>query len=178
LQTPSVRSPRIKVLEMKTPRYPIRPRIRGIGRGTERVGEFEVLRRSTPRQTRRSPPRHWPVLPPVAVPIHLTGALRTQPPSGRLRRCPDATRSPTRCAARAVPAGSGQSLVVFSSLKTLLVPTKASALRRNRRPRASFSLAGFETTLIGRRARGRPRRPIPHHKPADRRGEVSRPKIV
>jgi hypothetical protein len=98
---------------MKTPRYPIRPRIRGIGRGTERVGEFEVLRRSTPRQTRRSPPRHWPVLPPVAVPIHLTGALRTQPPSGRLRRCPDATRSPTRCAVRAVPAGSGQSLVVF-----------------------------------------------------------------
>jgi hypothetical protein len=30
--------------------------------GTERAVEFEVLRRSTPRQTRWSPPRHWPVL--------------------------------------------------------------------------------------------------------------------
>src|SRR5258707_15373404 len=38
----------------------------------------------------------------------------------------------------------------FSSLKTLLIPTKATALRRNQRPRASFSLAGFQVTLIGR----------------------------
>src|ERR1039457_5221009 len=38
----------------------------------------------------------------------------------------------------------------FSSLKTLLIPTKATALRRNQRPRASFPLAGFEVTLIGR----------------------------
>src|ERR1700758_5252968 len=38
----------------------------------------------------------------------------------------------------------------FASLKTLLIPTKATALRRNQRPRASFSLAGFEVTLIGR----------------------------
>jgi hypothetical protein len=28
--------------------------------------------------------------------------------------------------------------------------TKATAFRRNQRPRASFSLAGFEVTLIGR----------------------------
>jgi hypothetical protein len=32
----------------------------------------------------------------------------------------------------------------------LLIPTKATALRRNQRPRASFPLAGFEVTLIGR----------------------------
>jgi len=32
----------------------------------------------------------------------------------------------------------------------LLMPTKATALRRNQRPRASFSLAGFQVTLIGR----------------------------
>src|SRR5581483_12165815 len=38
----------------------------------------------------------------------------------------------------------------FASLKTLLIPTKATALRRNQRPRASFPLAGFEVTLIGR----------------------------
>jgi Methyltransferase domain len=38
----------------------------------------------------------------------------------------------------------------FASLKTLLIPTKATALRRNQRPRASFSLAGFQVTLIGR----------------------------
>src|SRR5438445_11282239 len=38
----------------------------------------------------------------------------------------------------------------FSSLKTLLIPPKATALRRNQRPRASFSLAGFQVTLIGR----------------------------
>src|SRR5882762_9366168 len=38
----------------------------------------------------------------------------------------------------------------FASLKTLLIPTKATALRRNQRPRALFSLAGFEVTLIGR----------------------------
>src|ERR1700757_3716522 len=38
----------------------------------------------------------------------------------------------------------------FASLKTLLIPTKANALRRNQRPQASFSLAGFEVTLIGR----------------------------
>jgi len=37
----------------------------------------------------------------------------------------------------------------FASLKTLLIPTKANALRRNQRPQASFSLAGFEVTLIG-----------------------------
>jgi hypothetical protein len=173
LQTPSARSPRIEVLEMKTPRYPIPPRIRGINWWTKRVGEFEVLRRSTPRQTRWSPPRLWPVLPLVAVPTHLTGALRTRPPSGRLRRCPDAPRSLTQCAARAIPAGPGQSLVVFSSLKTLLIPTKATALRWNQRPRASFLLAGFEMTLIGLRARGGPCRPIRH-----RRGDVSRPEII
>ena len=38
----------------------------------------------------------------------------------------------------------------FASLKTLLISTKATALRRNQRPRASSSLAGFEVTLIGR----------------------------
>src|SRR6202043_1476099 len=38
----------------------------------------------------------------------------------------------------------------FASLKTLLIPTKATALRRNQRPRASFPLAGFEVSLIGR----------------------------
>ena len=38
----------------------------------------------------------------------------------------------------------------FASLKTLLISTKATALRRNQRPRASFSLAGFQVTLIGR----------------------------
>src|SRR6185437_12899551 len=38
----------------------------------------------------------------------------------------------------------------FASLKTLLIPTKATALRRNQRPRTPFSLAGFEVTLIGR----------------------------
>src|SRR6266849_2748605 len=38
----------------------------------------------------------------------------------------------------------------FASLKTLLIPTKATALRRNQRPRGSFSLAGFQVTLIGR----------------------------
>src|SRR5258707_13925548 len=38
----------------------------------------------------------------------------------------------------------------FASLKTLLIPTKATAFRRNQRPRASFSLAGFQVTLIGR----------------------------
>jgi len=38
----------------------------------------------------------------------------------------------------------------FALLKTLLITTKATALRRNQRPRASFSLAGFEVTLIGR----------------------------
>jgi nucleotidyltransferase/DNA polymerase involved in DNA repair len=38
----------------------------------------------------------------------------------------------------------------FASLKTLLIPTKATALHRNQRPRASFSLAGFQVTLIGR----------------------------
>jgi hypothetical protein len=32
----------------------------------------------------------------------------------------------------------------------LLIPTKATALHRNQRPRASFSLAGFHVTLIGR----------------------------
>jgi hypothetical protein len=32
----------------------------------------------------------------------------------------------------------------------LLISTKATALRRNQRPRASFLLAGFEVTLIGR----------------------------
>jgi hypothetical protein len=41
-------------------------------------------------------------------------------------------------------------LLFFLSLKTLLIPTKATALRRNQRPRASFSLAGFQVTLIGR----------------------------
>jgi hypothetical protein len=44
----------------------------------------------------------------------------------------------------------------FASLKTLLIPTKATALRRNQRPRASFSLAGFEVTLIGRLLLGDP----------------------
>src|SRR5258707_14272308 len=38
----------------------------------------------------------------------------------------------------------------FASLKTYLISTKATALRRNQRPRASSSLAGFEVTLIGR----------------------------
>src|ERR1700685_2523725 len=38
----------------------------------------------------------------------------------------------------------------FASLKTLLMLTKTIALRRNRRPRVSFSLAGFQVTLIGR----------------------------
>jgi hypothetical protein len=38
----------------------------------------------------------------------------------------------------------------FASLKTLLIPTKATALHRNQRPRVSFSLAGFQVTLIGR----------------------------
>jgi hypothetical protein len=38
----------------------------------------------------------------------------------------------------------------FASLKTLLIPTKATALCRNQRPRASLPLAGFEVTLIGR----------------------------
>jgi len=38
----------------------------------------------------------------------------------------------------------------FASLKTLLIPTKATALRWNQRPRASLSLAGFQVTLIGR----------------------------
>src|SRR3989442_4369990 len=38
----------------------------------------------------------------------------------------------------------------FASLKTLLIPTKATALHRNQRPRALFSLAGFQVTLIGR----------------------------
>ena len=38
----------------------------------------------------------------------------------------------------------------FASLKTLLIPTKATALHRNQRPQASFSLAGFQVTLIGR----------------------------
>src|SRR5216683_1227409 len=38
----------------------------------------------------------------------------------------------------------------FASLKTLLIPMKATALHRNQRPRASFSLAGFQVTLIGR----------------------------
>jgi hypothetical protein len=32
----------------------------------------------------------------------------------------------------------------------LLIPTKATALRRNQRPRTSFPLAGFEVTFIGR----------------------------
>src|ERR1700733_14035190 len=44
----------------------------------------------------------------------------------------------------------GYDLLFFASLKTLLIPTKATALRRNQRPRASFPLAGFEVTLIGR----------------------------
>jgi hypothetical protein len=39
---------------------------------------------------------------------------------------------------------------VFAPLKTLLIPTKATALRRRQHPRASFSSAGFEVTLIGR----------------------------
>jgi hypothetical protein len=55
------------------------------------------------------------------------------------------------CAARAIRDGPGLRLVVFfASLKTLLIPTKATALRRNQRPRASFSLAGFKVTFIGR----------------------------
>jgi len=38
----------------------------------------------------------------------------------------------------------------FASLKTLLISTKVTVLRRNQRPRVSSSLASFEVTLIGR----------------------------
>src|SRR5260370_12825285 len=44
----------------------------------------------------------------------------------------------------------GMTCCFFASLKTLLIPTKATALRWNQRPRASLSLAGFQVTLIGR----------------------------
>ena len=45
----------------------------------------------------------------------------------------------------------GQSLVVFlASLKTLLISTKATCLTPKSTSRASFSLAGFQVTLIGR----------------------------
>jgi hypothetical protein len=38
----------------------------------------------------------------------------------------------------------------FASLKTLLIPTKAKCLTPESTSRASFSLAGFQVTLIGR----------------------------
>src|SRR5450755_2187780 len=38
----------------------------------------------------------------------------------------------------------------FASLKTLLIPTKAKCLAPESTSRASFSLAGFQVTLIGR----------------------------
>jgi len=67
-----------------------------------------------------------------------SGGLPTHP--GLLLDAPQGPSQPAQ----------GYDLLFFASLKTLLIPTKATALRRNQRPRASFPLAGFEVTLIGR----------------------------
>ena len=44
--------------------------------------------------------------------------------------------------------GRQEGLSFFASLKRLLIATKTTALRRNLRPRASFSFAGFQVTLL------------------------------
>jgi hypothetical protein len=44
----------------------------------------------------------------------------------------------------------GNRLLFFASLKTLLISTKAKCLTPKSTSRASFSLAGFQVTLIGR----------------------------
>ena len=67
-----------------------------------------------------------------------SGGLPTHP--GLLLDAPQGPSEPAQ----------GYDCCFFASLKTLLTPTKATALRRNQRPRASFPLAGFEVTLIGR----------------------------
>jgi hypothetical protein len=102
-----------------------------------------------PRPTRWSP--RWPVLKVVAGSTHAAAALRSLPPSGRHRLSPGAPRSPVQCAVKASPDAPGLSLVVV-----FLRSRRCSCRRRLQRltpestSRASFSLAGFQVTLIGR----------------------------
>ncbi len=70
-------------------------------------------------------------------------APRSRPLSDRLPPSPDAPRSLARCA-------GAITCCFFASLKTLLISTKATCLTPKSTSRASFSLAGFQVTLIGR----------------------------
>src|SRR5450755_3205422 len=100
---------------------------------------------------------------PVVTPFSLAGfagGRRPHAPGGRtpipaaFRYAPAVSRrTPVSCSMRRKGHPSRPRTMTccfFASLKTLLIPTKATALRRNQRPRASFPLAGFEVTLIGR----------------------------
>lgn len=92
---------------------------------------------------------HWPVLLEAGAPKPPVGGWQRPQPSSRARRSPGVRRFPSRCVAAASPAVPTRSPGV-AFLRSRHCSRRGRVSSRRSQCPGSVSLAGFQTSLIGR----------------------------